>query len=117
VDQAIDRHLRRIEEGLRRAADGAAALRATLTPSANAGGKPWAQMMLSVLAELERRGGRVRKAVFADIGEGYGYHRQGIAGFYQGLVSRDGGYTVLTAEGRARLKDLQDRYEELPPPA
>jgi hypothetical protein len=116
VDREIDKYLRQIEKGARGVVDATTALRAALAPSEE-GAKPWGRMMLSVLAELQRRGGRVHKSVFADIGELYGYDRHGMGGFYQGLVRHEGGYTVLTEVGEERLAILRDLHEELPPAA
>lgn len=75
----------------------------------------WARQMLSVLAELERQGGRVPQREFLRIGERFGYHRRGMAGFYQQLVSSERGETVLTDVGRERLRSLRTSYEPLVP--
>lgn len=72
--------------------------------------------MLSVLAEVRRRGGRVRTDELLDIGEGFGYRRRGMAGFYQDLLQRDGDQAVLTDAGHERIARLRARYEELGPP-
>jgi hypothetical protein len=73
----------------------------------------WARRMLSVLAELDRRGGRVPKADFLEIGAAYDYASNGMGGFYQGLVALDGDETVLIDEGRARMELLRKSYKEL----
>ncbi len=75
----------------------------------------WLRQMLSVLEELSRRGGRVSKAEFLEIGEMYGYMRQGMAGFYQLLVRSENGDAVLTDEGRDRIRVLRSRYEPILP--
>lgn len=66
-----------------------------------------ARQMLSVLDELEGRGGKVLREEFLEIGEMYGYARQGMAGFYQELVVADGGATRLTNVGKQRLAQLR----------
>lgn len=76
----------------------------------------WARRMVSVLAEVDRRGGRVAGDTLLAIGETFGYRRRGMAGFYQDLLQRDGDDAVLTDEGRRRLERLRSRYEELPTP-
>ena len=76
---------------------------------------PWLRQMLAVLEELLRRGGRVTKAEFLEIGEMYGYMRQGMAGFYQHLVRSENGDAVLTDEGRDRIRTLRSRYEPAQP--
>lgn len=76
----------------------------------------FARRMLSVLREVDIRGGRVRRDELLDIGEAFGYGRRGMAGFYQELLRREGDDAVLTDEGRARLEHLRSRYEELSPP-
>jgi hypothetical protein len=76
----------------------------------------WARQMLSVLDELEKRGGVVLREEFLEIGESFGYQRQGMAGFYQGLVVRDGGATRITNEGKSRLAALRRAgYKKLKP--
>lgn len=76
----------------------------------------WARRMLSVLAEVEHRGGRVQGDELLEIGEAFGYRRRGMAGFYQDLIARDGDQAVLTDDGRERLERLRSRYEALTPP-
>ena len=73
----------------------------------------WARRMLSVLAELDRRGGRVTKTQFLEIGAKFDYAPNGMGGFYQGLVAMEGGETVLTEQGRARIDLLRKSYKEL----
>jgi hypothetical protein len=74
-----------------------------------------ARQMLSVLTELDRRGGKVLRAEFLEIGEMFQYERQGMAGFYQGLVTADGGATKLTNKGRKRMVQLAKHFEPLQP--
>jgi hypothetical protein len=74
-----------------------------------------ARQMLSVLDELDRRGGKVLREEFLEIGEKFQYQRQGMAGFYQGLVTADGGATKLTNDGRKRLAQLRKDYKPLTP--
>lgn len=76
----------------------------------------YARRMLSVLAEVDLRGGRVGRRELLNIGEGFGYRRRGMAGFYQDLLLREGEYAVLTDVGRERLATLRSLYEELTPP-
>jgi len=73
----------------------------------------WARRMLSVLAELDRRGGRARREEFLEIGATFDYAPNGMGGFYQGLVALDGNDTVLTDDGRARMQRLRKSYKEL----
>ena len=74
----------------------------------------WSRQMLSVLDEVDSRGGSVKREEFLEIGEMFGYQRQGMAGFYQGLVQRDGGVTKITNEGKSRLARLRKDYKKLP---
>jgi hypothetical protein len=74
----------------------------------------WARKMLTVLAEVERRGGRVRQEEFLEIGVAIGYGRNGMGGFHQKLVVFDeDGWVTLTPEGVARLAILRKKYREL----
>jgi len=74
-----------------------------------------ARQMLSVLTELDRRGGEVLRGEFLEIGEMFQYERQGMAGFYQGLVTADGGATKLTNKGRKRMAQLGEHFQPLDP--
>jgi hypothetical protein len=110
---------RAIVEALEQAEKALSRLRALLSGEAQDAESPdvlYARRMLSVLAEVERRGGRVRTDELLDIGEGFGYRRRGMAGFYQDLVRREGDEAVLTDEGHARLAQLRKRYDRLSPP-
>jgi hypothetical protein len=88
-------------------------LEALLTGQPESDDDRWARRMLSVLAELDRRGGRVGRGEFLEIGAMFDYAPNGMGGFYQGLVALDGDETVLTDEGRARMHRLRKRYKEL----
>jgi len=108
MEQTVWRYVEQIEDGL-----------AGLKKSLNLKEPPevrWSRQMLSVLDELDTRGGVVLREEFLEIGESFGYQRQGMAGFYQGLVVRDGGATRITNEGKSRLAALRKAgYKKLPP--
>lgn len=76
----------------------------------------WARRMVSVLSEVDRRGGRIPGDDLLAVGESFGYRRRGMAGFYQDLLERDGDDAVLTEIGRHRLERLRSRHETLSPP-
>jgi hypothetical protein len=57
----------------------------------------------------------VLREEFLEIGEMFQYERQGMAGFYQGLVTADGGATKLTNKGKKRMAQLGNYLEPLQP--
>jgi hypothetical protein len=64
----------------------------------------WNRMILEVLAEIDKRGGKVPRKDVLEIGEKAGYDRQGMAGFYQQMLElREDGYAYLTDKGKERL--------------
>lgn len=109
----LQRRISRIDRLQRELGDEVARLR-ELVGAEETDEERWARMMLSVLGEIDRRGGSVSMEELRDVGERYGYNRRGLAGFYQSLVSHDGAMATLTPEGTSRLEALRRRYKELP---
>lgn len=108
MSRSIEDALTDLERAVRR-------VREALAPEHTQGPAYWDRQMLSVLLEVEKRGGRVDGDEFLNIGERFGYQRRGMAGFYQQLVRREGNETVMTDEGRARLASLRTLHDPLPP--
>jgi hypothetical protein len=107
---------RPLEDALNELETAARHVREALAPQTlPAGPELWARQMLSVLSEVDKRGGKVAQVDFLAIGERYGYQRRGMAGFYQQLVRAEGGEAVLTDLGRSRLSTLRAQHEPLPP--
>jgi hypothetical protein len=114
---------RRIERLLRAAADEARPARIDLGHN-HGPGERWARMMFAGLEDLDHLGGEVSRRRFLQIGEKHGYHRRGVAGFYQQLVEPRSEYkTRLTPAGRKRLQfcvsvmeraDRHDRQTDTP---
>ncbi len=77
--------------------------------------RDWDRIMLTLLAEIDRRGKVTRQDVL-DIGELLGLDRHGLGGYYQRLLTTKGP-VMLTADGKKRLEYLRKRgYQELPLP-
>jgi hypothetical protein len=77
--------------------------------------RDWNGMMLTLLAEIDRRGQVTRQEVL-EIGEHLGLDRHGLGGYYQRLLTKKSPVT-LTDDGKARLEYLRKRgVQELPLP-
>jgi hypothetical protein len=77
--------------------------------------REWGRIMLTLLAEVDRRGPVTRNDVL-EIGEDLGLDRHGLGGYYQRLLTKKGPVT-LTDNGKKRLESLRKRgIQELPLP-
>jgi hypothetical protein len=107
----VDQRLDRLEGVARELLQQVGQLRMELGRPAP-GEETWARQIYDVLSQVARRGGSVPRREFLEIGERAGYERQGMAGFYQQLVTLVGNRTYLTDAGRERLRALEGRFGE-----
>src|SRR6266542_738024 len=106
----VEQRLARIERLAREQLDQVAQLREELGKGESSD-EMWARMIHHVLSEVDRRGGSVAPQELLDVGHAVGYERQGMAGFYQKLLTQREGVTYLTDEGRTRLHALNERFK------
>jgi hypothetical protein len=68
-----------------------------------------ARAIVRLMSEVERAGGRIRPEKLLEIGTAQN-SRKGIGGFYGPYLEMVDGFAVLHDAGKARLKELRDRY-------